>query len=191
MTTITNSALAAPTNSRGVGVRGLRDQAELEAFLDGIMNANMRDQHVAGATVAVVKDGSLFFAKGYGYADVGRRTRIDPYRKIADILRMKEATVRQLVTRARDHVSGQPRASASSADQRRFLSVMSAACRMGDLTRLERLLVADIGSKAERSGRSVSVGPRSFNEARLRRRSPARPSSAGSSWARQGKEKSL
>jgi RNA polymerase sigma-70 factor (ECF subfamily) len=106
-----------------------------------------------------------------------------PYRKIADILRMKEANVRQLVTRARDQVSGHPRVSASSAEQQRFFKVMLAACRTGDLTTLERLLVADIGSKAERSGRSVSVRRRSFKEARLRRHSPARPSSAGSSWA--------
>jgi RNA polymerase sigma factor (sigma-70 family) len=113
-----------------------------------------------------------------------------PYRNIADILRMKEANVRQLVTRARDHVSGQPRSSASSAEQRRFLNVMLAACRTGDLTTLERLLVADIVSKSDRSGRSLSAGPRSFNRARSRRRSPARQSSAGS-LARPRKEKSL
>jgi hypothetical protein len=104
---------------------------------------------------------------------------------------MKEAKVRQLVTRARGHVSDQPRASVSSGEQRRFLSVMLAACRTGDLTRLERLLVADIVSKSERSGRSISVGPRSFERARGRRRARARQSFAGSSWARPTKEKSL
>jgi RNA polymerase sigma factor (sigma-70 family) len=113
-----------------------------------------------------------------------------PYRKIADILSLKEANVRQLVTRARDHVSGRRRVSASSAEQRRLLNVMLAACRSGDLTKLERLLVADIVSKPRRSGRSLSVGPRSFNQA-CRRPSVARQSSAGSSWAREEKEKSL
>src|ERR1041385_7007902 len=34
--------------------RGLRDRAELEAFMDGIMTAQLRDKHVAGATVSVV-----------------------------------------------------------------------------------------------------------------------------------------
>src|SRR6188768_3567053 len=48
-----------PTNT----TRGLRDRAELEAFLDGVMAANLADKHVNGATVAVVKDGALFFAK--------------------------------------------------------------------------------------------------------------------------------
>lgn len=56
--------------------RGLRDRAELEAFLDGVMVANLRDKHIAGATVAVVKDGALLFAKGYGYADVDARTPV-------------------------------------------------------------------------------------------------------------------
>ena len=51
-------------------MRGVRDRAELEAFLDGVMVANIRDKHVAGATVAVVKDGAILFTKGYGYADV-------------------------------------------------------------------------------------------------------------------------
>jgi CubicO group peptidase (beta-lactamase class C family) len=58
----------APTPRRGVG-----DRAELEAFLDGVMLANLRDKHIAGATVAVVKNGALLFAKGYGYADVAKR----------------------------------------------------------------------------------------------------------------------
>ncbi len=30
----------------------------------------MTTNHVAGAAVSVVKDGKLFFARGYGYADV-------------------------------------------------------------------------------------------------------------------------
>ncbi len=58
--------------------RGPRDRVELEGFIDGLITAQLRDRHVAGATVAVVKDGALFFAKGYGYADVSRRTPVDP-----------------------------------------------------------------------------------------------------------------
>ena len=63
-------------------VRGVRDRAELAAFLDGVMAANLRDKHVAGATVAVVKDGALFYAKGYGYADVARRAPVDAERSL-------------------------------------------------------------------------------------------------------------
>src|SRR4030095_11161437 len=53
--------------------RGLRDRAELEAFMDGIMTAQLRDHHIAGATVSVVRDGALFFAKGYGSAGVKKQ----------------------------------------------------------------------------------------------------------------------
>ena len=62
--------------------RGVRDRAELAAFLDGTMAANLRDKNVAGATVAVVKDGALFFAKGYGYSDVTRRALVDAERTL-------------------------------------------------------------------------------------------------------------
>ena len=62
--------------------RGLRDRAELEAFIDGVMEANLREKHVAGATVSVVKDGALFFAKGYGYANVDQRRPVDAERSM-------------------------------------------------------------------------------------------------------------
>jgi len=50
--------------------QGPIDRAELEAFLEGIMASHMESYHIGGATLAVVKDGEIFFAKGYGYADV-------------------------------------------------------------------------------------------------------------------------
>ncbi len=51
---------------------------EFEEFIDGIMTAQLRSQHVAGAAIAVVKDGELFFVKGYGYEDVERKVPVDP-----------------------------------------------------------------------------------------------------------------
>jgi CubicO group peptidase (beta-lactamase class C family) len=45
--------------------------------MEGVMIASLRDEHVAGATVSVVKDGALFFAKGYGLADVAEQKPID------------------------------------------------------------------------------------------------------------------
>ena len=44
--------------------------ADVESFLDGIVPLQLKRNDIAGATVAVVKDGKLLFAKGYGYADV-------------------------------------------------------------------------------------------------------------------------
>ncbi|MGH7858038.1 MAG: serine hydrolase domain-containing protein, partial [Candidatus Binatia bacterium] len=57
---------------------GLRGAADLEAFFDGVMAAHLAAQRIAGAAVAVVKDGAPYFTKGYGHADVGKRTPVDP-----------------------------------------------------------------------------------------------------------------
>ena len=65
-------ALAAPR------LDGPTDPAELETFIDGLMAAQMEPNHIAGATISVVKDGQVFFAKGYGYADVKNRVLVDP-----------------------------------------------------------------------------------------------------------------
>ena len=48
---------------------GPDDGQEVEAFFDDLIGEQLSEEHVAGATVAVVKDGQLVFAKGYGYAD--------------------------------------------------------------------------------------------------------------------------
>lgn len=50
--------------------QGPTDPAELEAFLDKLLGREMEKRHIAGAAVSVVKDGKLFFAKGYGDADL-------------------------------------------------------------------------------------------------------------------------
>jgi CubicO group peptidase (beta-lactamase class C family) len=71
-----------PAPTVPAAIRGVHDRTELAAFLDGVMTANLRDKHVAGATVAVVKDGALFYAKGYGYSDVDRRASVDAERSL-------------------------------------------------------------------------------------------------------------
>jgi CubicO group peptidase (beta-lactamase class C family) len=58
--------------------RGPVDPVELEAFLDDLLGQQMADSHIAGAAVAVVKDGDVLLSKGYGYADVKRRVPVDP-----------------------------------------------------------------------------------------------------------------
>lgn len=57
---------------------GLKTPEDLETFLDGVMSDQLKAQHIAGATISVVKDGKLFFAKGYGYADVDKQIPVDP-----------------------------------------------------------------------------------------------------------------
>jgi CubicO group peptidase (beta-lactamase class C family) len=54
----------------------------METFLDDLIGRQMKENHIAGAAVSVVKDGKLFFAKGYGYADLENRIPVDPERTI-------------------------------------------------------------------------------------------------------------
>jgi len=55
---------------------------DMAAFIDGFMAAQLVSGTVAGATVAVVKDGKLFFAKGYGFADVEKQVPVDAARTL-------------------------------------------------------------------------------------------------------------
>ena len=57
---------------------GPNDPAEVQAFMDGLMAAEMSQNHVPGAVVVVVKDGKVLLSKGYGYADLQTRTPVDP-----------------------------------------------------------------------------------------------------------------
>jgi CubicO group peptidase (beta-lactamase class C family) len=52
--------------------------ADLEAFLDGMMPSQLERENIAGAVIAVVKDGKLLFAKGYGYSDLEKRQPVSP-----------------------------------------------------------------------------------------------------------------
>ncbi len=74
-----------------VGV--LSDPAGLEVFVDGIMAVHMKDNHIAGATLSVVKDGEIFLAKGYGYADIEKRKPVDP-----DKTMFRPGSVSKLIT---------------------------------------------------------------------------------------------
>ncbi|MBI5033939.1 MAG: serine hydrolase [Chloroflexi bacterium] len=56
---------------------GPTDSVELGTFLDDLLAKQMADNHIAGAAVSVVKDGKLFFAKGYGYADIEKGIPVD------------------------------------------------------------------------------------------------------------------
>ncbi|MFT5759591.1 MAG: CubicO group peptidase (beta-lactamase class C family) [Alteromonadaceae bacterium] len=42
----------------------------LESFVDGLMNSQLKNNHIAGGTIAIVKDGKVLLSKGYGYADI-------------------------------------------------------------------------------------------------------------------------
>ncbi|HEY0335673.1 MAG TPA: serine hydrolase domain-containing protein [Stenotrophomonas sp.] len=51
---------------------------DVGAWLDGFMPYALQTGDIAGAVVVVVKDGQVLFQKGYGYADLDKRTPVDP-----------------------------------------------------------------------------------------------------------------
>lgn len=51
---------------------------DVEAFLDGIVPLQLSRNDIAGATISVVKEGKLLFAKGYGYANVQNKKAVSP-----------------------------------------------------------------------------------------------------------------
>lgn len=59
-------------------VQVVTDPAELETFLDDLFTQQMTDYGIAGLTFSLVKDGQVFFQKGYGYADLEKQTPVDP-----------------------------------------------------------------------------------------------------------------
>jgi CubicO group peptidase (beta-lactamase class C family) len=58
------------------------DPVELGAFLDGVFATQMKADHVAGAVVAVVKDGQVLYTHGYGYADLEKHKPVDPQKTL-------------------------------------------------------------------------------------------------------------
>ena len=74
------------------------------------------------------------------------------YDQIAHIIRSTEANARQLVTRARKHVSDGRRKTVTSDEQRRLLNAFIVASQKGDLPALEKLFASDVVSYADGGG---------------------------------------
>jgi CubicO group peptidase (beta-lactamase class C family) len=54
------------------------EQADLEAFFDGILPLQLERSDIAGATVLVMRDGKVLLEKGYGYANLKTKRAVDP-----------------------------------------------------------------------------------------------------------------
>jgi CubicO group peptidase (beta-lactamase class C family) len=50
----------------------------LEAFFDNTMNSKLEQYHIPNAAVAVVKDGTIVYKKGFGLADIENNVPVDP-----------------------------------------------------------------------------------------------------------------
>ena len=73
--------------------RGPQDPEQVEAFFDGLLAGQLEAYAIAGAAVAVVRDGKVLLAKGYGLADAEQRT---PVSAEATLFRM--ASISKLFT---------------------------------------------------------------------------------------------
>ena len=62
-----------PAAARTIIQDGPSDPAEMEAFFDGYLANQMDTYHIPGVVISVVKDGKVFFSKGYGYADIEKQ----------------------------------------------------------------------------------------------------------------------
>jgi CubicO group peptidase (beta-lactamase class C family) len=60
--------------------------------IDKTINSFLRKWSIAGASVAISKDGKLVFAKGFGYADTAAKTETQPYNQF------RIASISKLVT---------------------------------------------------------------------------------------------
>ena len=69
-------AIAPAAAARSAAVALTAD--DVNAWLDGYMPYALHTGDIAGAVVAVVKDGKIVTERGYGYSDVDKRTPVDP-----------------------------------------------------------------------------------------------------------------
>ncbi len=64
-----NSATAQPTPA---------DSTELRSFIDGTIESYLEDNHIAGATIAIIQEGDTLLLEGYGFADLEERQPVNP-----------------------------------------------------------------------------------------------------------------
>ena len=68
----------APVTSAASATGATLTATDVNAWLDGYLPYALKTGDIAGAVVAVVKDGEVLTARGYGYADVAARKPVDP-----------------------------------------------------------------------------------------------------------------
>src|SRR5579884_2604319 len=71
------AATPAVPPAKGEGVHALTRE-DLTAFFDGMFPIQLDRSDIAGAVVVVVRQNDVLLEKGYGYADVAKKIRVDP-----------------------------------------------------------------------------------------------------------------
>jgi RNA polymerase sigma-70 factor (ECF subfamily) len=75
-----------------------------------------------------------------------------PYESIADAIQVSVANARQLVSRARKHLTSRRVARVADGDQHRLLHAFVSAAQSGDLDALEEILAEDVASYTDGNG---------------------------------------
>ena len=70
-----------PTTPLSPAGQGLTNTQEFERFIDQFWG-NFKAAHIPGMTFVLVKDGKIFFSKGYGYANIEEKTPVIPDRTL-------------------------------------------------------------------------------------------------------------
>jgi len=78
------------------------DLAKLSVVIDSIAKVEMRDQHIPGMVLAIVKDGRTILKKGYGYADMYSGARVNPDQTVFRIGSVSKAVTLLALTRLID-----------------------------------------------------------------------------------------
>lgn len=74
----TASSVPSPAAPANGAVAAALTAEDLNAWLDGYLPYALHTGDIAGAVVAVVKDGQIVTERGFGYSDVAKRTPVDP-----------------------------------------------------------------------------------------------------------------
>lgn len=76
------AAPASPGPATGANGTAVLDKSSVDAWLDGYIPYALRTADIPGGVVVVVKDGQILTARGFGYADLAKRTPVDPDRTL-------------------------------------------------------------------------------------------------------------
>jgi CubicO group peptidase (beta-lactamase class C family) len=116
------------------------ESKDLAAMLDSFFVAEMEKEHLPGAVFALVKDGKVVYAKGYGVADVEKKTPVTPDKtifRIGSITKVFTAlALTQLAERKKISLND---------DVNKYLDQPKVAEKYGEPVRLRHLLTHTAG----------------------------------------------
>src|SRR5687767_5898328 len=62
--------------------QGPQNAGEFEIFIDSLITAQLKKESIPGAAFVFVKDGEIFYMKGYGLANIEKNLAVDPKKTI-------------------------------------------------------------------------------------------------------------